>query len=1349
MLSEFAAGHSAADVLRELVQNEYDAHGTTLSVEFGNESLTIRGTGDAIDQAGWTRLQVMVGTGLIAGTSIAVPRKVNGIGSKNFGLRSLFLFGDQISVASGGRRTVLDRHRGSLREPEPYPETGSASGVTIEVPYRSSDDGDLSRFDEARERGALRDISDVLGPTLVKLAAPKPQRGISAVQVSSKRLNYQLAWNQSAKQLKEPGSPIVRTVQVEAHGTALEHVPTSFREIEYSRLIVPPLTLRGRATPSYFRVAGGRLRIGVSFQVQRGRILPGNGVLYYPLGAIRARTGAHFSVSGPFAMNEDRSHLLDPAHSDWNRWLLQELADFVVDLLPKCLFARFGSAAYAAVQPSDEHATIAQLPEMIERRLRDQRCWPSRSLERGKPVFASASTLTVPVPALDEIGDTLAADRVLHAALSSNDASSRAALRAGARPFTVNSLVRLRCAASDAAALATKDEGGAGWHYRDYQSSLRGESLQVRLALAIDRMKGDLSQANLQDLTSTASTLTRAGSLGAPGAPLWIVEDSLAAVVPAETSLHPALAGTKVIAGMCKRFEPSRWAIETARAAQSGGADDAAVAALRRYVFGSPMLSAPAWAAVRSAPVLLDHLGQRAAASDLVLRLTPGAVAVEPVLRYLPEGDESNAESVERLRIRDTIRSDDLVLLAEAVANKQVPPSQMLTALDQHSRLLTPTLAKRLERIEFVETTNGNLVSPSSTYVRNSKTTTALGVDFDWPKPAYRTLLSRLNCRKDPETVDIVRRLRSLQRAALPLPQPESVYRLLLEAAQRERFKLGTFASEPIVWTGHRWGHAAQCLLDNEHTRIFRGAVPVLTTAREPFAALGVPARPGPDHWRLLFLWVASTATIGQQVPRRMHDVLLTAYGRNEAVPAEVPIDALVLLDENGVLHSRAEARDHVYLIDDNPAVASALRTAAAPMSFAYPDPLIKGFLQRSGVALLSDVATHSSTIAGPEVDVTDSRVVAKLLSCLSSPVFASAAAALAASVCGPKSQRGATALEARLAAIRSIVVVEFIRRDHRVGSLTVATEIDHLLDGSRLAVAKARTQEELRRAVARAIATIVEPGAEGQRLLADPLFFLMRCRVTAEMQRELEQRNIPWSPPDVDHGMRDDGDRGEDDQDVEAVGEALHQSIIRTIQTRPSTPTPATTSAGPVTPPTPPPARQLPALDAVQVSSASDLPEARPKAGSGGGSTLSTWSPRTPQQTDDDRILGRRGEELIFRWEQRKLAERGQDTSEVIWVADTSPAANHDIRSLDADGQEIWIEVKATSARHGRFSWPKSEFQLAVAKRDHYYLVRVYEVDTLNPTIIEIQDPIGRFERGLITLDLDVFAADAGTLRS
>lgn len=124
-IEEFVASHTASDVLREIVQNEYDAGGSRLEAIFGSDALRVIGNGRPIDAAGWRRLSVMFSTGRVAGASDgpdAVDPKVNGIGSKNAGLRTLFLVGDRIYVRSNGRFTLLDLRKGTLPAPEATPK---------------------------------------------------------------------------------------------------------------------------------------------------------------------------------------------------------------------------------------------------------------------------------------------------------------------------------------------------------------------------------------------------------------------------------------------------------------------------------------------------------------------------------------------------------------------------------------------------------------------------------------------------------------------------------------------------------------------------------------------------------------------------------------------------------------------------------------------------------------------------------------------------------------------------------------------------------------------------------------------------------------------------------------------------------------------------------------------------------------------------------------------------------------------------------------------------------------------------------------------------------------------------
>ena len=146
VLLEFIRAHSPSAVLRELVQNEYDAGGNDLQVAFGDTGLEVTGNGKPIDRKGWRRLSVTLGTGTVSNFRDDLEEKANGIGSKNFGLRALFLFGDRIYVRSNGKQTLLDRQHGTPNQPRTDTTTTRTPGVRIHVPYRTDSIDSLNAF---------------------------------------------------------------------------------------------------------------------------------------------------------------------------------------------------------------------------------------------------------------------------------------------------------------------------------------------------------------------------------------------------------------------------------------------------------------------------------------------------------------------------------------------------------------------------------------------------------------------------------------------------------------------------------------------------------------------------------------------------------------------------------------------------------------------------------------------------------------------------------------------------------------------------------------------------------------------------------------------------------------------------------------------------------------------------------------------------------------------------------------------------------------------------------------------------------------------------------------------------
>src|SRR5207244_8863163 len=102
---------------------------------------------------------------------------------------------------------------------------------------------------------------------------------------------------------------------------------------------------------------------------------------------------------------------------------------------------------------------------------------------------------------------------------------------------------------------------------------------------------------------------------------------------------------------------------------------------------------------------------------------------------------------------------------------------------------------------------------------------------------------------------------------------------------------------------------------------------------------------------------------------------------------------------------------------------------------------------------------------------------------------------------------------------------------------------------------------------------------------------------------------------------------------------------------------------------------------------------------------------------------------EAVFEAEKRRLVARGLDPKHVVWRSKTHETAPHDIESLDDDGQQIYIEVKATTSDDPFEPFPISEGELlqAMQKRSNYYIYRVTSAHTDRPTITRFKDPIRR----------------------
>ncbi len=168
-------------------------------------------------------------------------------------------------------------------------------------------------------------------------------------------------------------------------------------------------------------------------------------------------------------------------------------------------------------------------------------------------------------------------------------------------------------------------------------------------------------------------------------------------------------------------------------------------------------------------------------------------------------------------------------------------------------------------------------------------------------------------------------------------------------------------------------------------------------------------------------------------------------------------------------------------------------------------------------------------------------------------------------------------------------------------------------------------------------------------RTLAVAILPLFRCRTRGEMLAYLTRQGVV--PPEWS-GVEPDFAEPEDQEEPDDPAEEIVREIVGALNTNPPSgdyriptagPRPANIEApAPYVPPTP---FVLPAIDEVQltVPAAANAGITRPvrAAGSGGGSGGS-WTPRNSEDVERDRVVGERGEELVYRLELARLRAGG-----------------------------------------------------------------------------------------------------------
>lgn len=193
VLSEFVKLHDYSGFIDELVQNDYDAESPETIIQFLEDRLVSTGFGNPIDDDGWKRLEMVMGT-----DEETIPKQ-GLLGVKNQGLRSLFLLGDYVIVRSNGYRTVLCMQYGALKEKEKEVLTIDSLGTTIEVIYRAQETNGLPLFTIEKEKKLIRDLERTLPLKIGLLSAPERSKIMNKVTVVSARTNTILICRQNVK----------------------------------------------------------------------------------------------------------------------------------------------------------------------------------------------------------------------------------------------------------------------------------------------------------------------------------------------------------------------------------------------------------------------------------------------------------------------------------------------------------------------------------------------------------------------------------------------------------------------------------------------------------------------------------------------------------------------------------------------------------------------------------------------------------------------------------------------------------------------------------------------------------------------------------------------------------------------------------------------------------------------------------------------------------------------------------------------------------------------------------------------------------------------------------------------
>ena len=897
---------------------------------------------------------------------------------------------------------------------------------------------------------------------------------------------------------------------------------------------------------------------------------------------------------------------------------------------------------------------------------------------------------------------------------------------------------------------------------------------QKRFAHALDVFARNLSNQNREDLKQASTTLSADGGLSAPNMPLWVVQSDIAPAVDLEPAqrLHPDLGQYKVLPKLCENFDIKSRVRQTTESIRSGKASPSQRDALYGYVIERRgQFDQTTKAALKRSPILKTDLDDWATPESIIDIRTRNAEDLRAVLNFPHPEYARDAELAKALRFRNKVSGADLVAYALMVQQNPRLAESCASTLWKMRRLLDPKIISQLSEVPFLSNTLGSVTSPLDTYLPTDLNLACLGSEAAFVKGEHRSLYEKLGCRLTPRSEDIVKYIKRLQDNAEKPENSKIIYDTLVQSLRLEGQPTASYESYQILWADDDFHPPNDILAGNGYRKMFGYAVPQVTgssgylkSARE----LGAHSEPRPQHWRALLRWFSDKwggSDRSRPLPNTERERLRQAYTTLRVPPDGMPTNVRFLLGKNGRLYSPDEAVEGILLIDDDPQLAAQLEACQSTVAFADTSRVgSRRFFTESSVQSLTEVRHRDGVIIGETVAARERVNVTAVIQKVQSDEFGSAFSTLVDHDLGSDlAILQPLELLAELKKRSNITFVDKLQVVYTVAGQKVYVNQEIITEDDRFVSLRASSNRELRGRLSSSLAGLVTEDHVRRRSLADSIYRLLDSPTPQDMEHYLKGRGIPWewdadavSDPWEDQWMESDieqdGD-GIDDAVTKMLGASLasypvHHQAQNDGQRSASNHTSNQVQNEP-TVATPTSRRSLPSIEDVIVKQiprdgAVHVRQTQPTRTPG---SSSRWSPPTREQEEWDREIGRRGEELVYRSELERVKKLGYPESRVEWISEQNPGADHDIRSVGCDGEDLYIEVKSTTGKDGRFQWSKNEFDLARSLRDSYVLCRVYEVDTKTPSMKPFPDPIGLLLQNALRLDISSLNAEVESL--